>query len=148
MRRRLKRQQKPDAVRNGHQTRWFWTDPGLQVQQLGWLGIREYDGYHPASHYNLHIQPAWGRIDYHNYHIRYMGVKEGQHIWSVVDAPYGKEKSHRIYAFPKERFIQEAIDTVNSLLVTDLTNDIGDTSLWIRLFESLEPVLLDLYQNE
>src|SRR5690348_16489601 len=146
--RRTLRRRKPYAARNGHQTGWFWTSPGLLIQQLGWLGMREYDRYQPASHYNLHIQPACGGSDYHNYHIRYMGVKEGQHVWSVVDAPYGKEKSHRIYAFSKERFIQETIDAVNSQLVTDLTNDIGDPSLWIRLSESLAPVLFDLYQRE
>ena len=146
--RRTLRRRKPYAARNGHQTRWFWTSPGLLVQQLGWLGIREYDRYQPAHHYNLHIQPACGGLDYHNYHIRYVGMQEDNHVWSVVDAPSGKEKSHRVYAFSKEHFIREVIDAVSSLLVTDLTNDVGDPSLWTRLCEHLAFVLFDLYRHD
>jgi hypothetical protein len=118
------------------------------IQQQGWLGMREYDTRQPACHYNLHIQPACGGLDYHNYHIRYAGMKEDKHVWSVVDAPAGKEKSHRVYTFSKERFIQEGIDEALSLLVSDMTNDIGDPSLWARLAEHLARVLFDLYQHE
>src|SRR5919109_697878 len=76
-------------------TKWIWTSRGLLIQQQAWLGMREYDARQPACHYNLHIQPACGGLDYHNYHIRYLGIREDKHVWSVVDAPYGKEKSHR-----------------------------------------------------
>jgi hypothetical protein len=110
--------------------------------------MREYDTRHPACHYNLHIQPACGGLDYHNYHIRYLGVREDKHVWSVVDAPYGKEKSYRVYVFSKEYFIREVIDVVSILLVTDMTNDIGDPSLWARLCEYLALVLFDLYRQD
>jgi hypothetical protein len=109
--------------------------------------MREYDARQPACHYNLHIQPVFGSLDYHNYHIRYLGMREDKHVWSVVDAPYGEEKSHRIYSFSKQHFIREVIDAVSSLLVTDMTNDVGDSSLWIRLSEELAFVLFDLYRH-
>jgi hypothetical protein len=128
--------------------RWYWTSRGLLVQQHGWLGMREYDKRHPASHYNLHIQPATGGQDYHNYHIRYMGTGADQHVWSVVDAPYGREQSHRVYAFSKAHFIQEVIDAASSLVVTDMTNDVGDPSLWAKLAEHLALVLFDLYRHD
>lgn len=135
-------------ARSDRQTRWFWTSRGLLIQQRGWLGIREYDRRDPACHYNLHIQPACGGLDYHNYHIRYLGMREHNHVWSMVDAPYGKEQSHRVYAFSQEHFIAEVIDEVLSLLITDLTNDVGDPSLWSELSESLAFVLLDLYRHD
>lgn len=145
---RRHRRRKRRSARAPRQTRWFWKSRGLLVQQQGWLGLREYDKRQPASHYNLHIQPASGGLDYHNYHIRYMGIRNGQHVWSVVDAPAGKEKSHRVYAFSKEHFIREVIDAASSLLVTDMTNDIGDPALWTRLTETLALVLFDLYRQE
>ncbi|HEX6776643.1 MAG TPA: hypothetical protein VF099_00505 [Ktedonobacterales bacterium] len=144
---RRPRRRKKHSARTPRQTRWFWTSRGLLIQQQGWLGMREYDKRHPACHYNLHIQPACGGLDYHNYHIRYVGTSEHQHIWSVVDAPAGKEKSRRVYAFSKARFIQEAIEAASSLLVTDITNDVGDPALWTRLSEDLALVLFDLYRQ-
>ncbi|GCE24170.1 hypothetical protein [Dictyobacter kobayashii] len=128
--------------------RSLWTSRELLIQQQAQLGLREYDSRQPACHYNLHIQPACGGLDYHNYHIRYLGIKEDKHVWSVVDAPSGQEKSHRVYAFSKEQLIREVIDAASSLLVTDMTNDVGDPSLWTRLAESLALALLDLYQHE
>ena len=139
---------KTRSARTNRNTWWFWTSRGLLIQQQAWLGMREYDARHPACHYNLHIQPACGGLDYHNYHIRYLGVREDNHVWSVVDAPYGKEKSYRVYAFSKEHFIREVIDTVSSLLVTDMTNDVGDPSLWAKLSEYLKLVLFDLYRHD
>jgi hypothetical protein len=136
------------SARTDRQTRFFWTSQGLLIQQQAWLGMREYDARHPACHYNLHIQPTCGGLDYHNYHIRYMGMREDKHVWSVVDAPCGIEKSHRVYAFSKEHFIREVIDVVSILLVTDTTNDIGDPSLWTKLSESLALVLFDLYRHD
>lgn len=147
MHRRRKRRNARSA-RTNQQTRWRWTSRELLIQQRGWLGIREYDKRQPACHYNLHIQPASGGLDYHNYHIRYLGMKEGKYVWSVVDAPAGKEQSHRVYAFSKEHFIREVIDAVSSLLVTDMTNDVGDPSLWARLAEDLALVLFDLYRHD
>ncbi len=146
--RRRHRRRKTRFTRTPRQTRWFWKSRGLLVQQQGWLGLREYDKRKPASHYNLHIQPAAGGLDYHNYHIRYLGVRDGQHVWSVVDAPAGREKSHRVYAFPQASFIQEAIDAASALLVTDMTNDVGDPALWTRLAETLALVLFDLYRHD
>jgi hypothetical protein len=145
---RRHRRRKPRYVRTPRLTRWFWKSRGLLVQQQGWLGMQEYDKRQPASHYNLHIQPAAGGQDYHNYHIRYIGIRDGQHIWSVVDAPAGKEQSHRVYAFSQEKFMSEVIDAAGSLLVTDVTNDIGDPSLWTKLAETLALVLFDLYRHE
>lgn len=145
---RRRRRRKTRSARTPRQKRWFWTSRGLLIQQRGWLGMREYDKRQPACHYNLHIQPICGGMDYHNYHIRYLGLKAGQHVWSVVDAPYGKEQSHRVYAFSKGRFIQEVIDVASSLLVADMTNDVGDPSLWTRLAEDLAQVLFDLYQHD
>jgi hypothetical protein len=142
---RKPRRRKTRSARTNRQTRWFWTSRRLLIQQQGWLGMREYDARQPACHYNLHIQPACGGPDYH---IRYLGIREDKHVWSVVDAPSGQEKSHRIYAFSKEHFIREVIDAASSLLVTDMTNDIGDPSLWARLFECLALVLFDLYRHE
>src|SRR5436305_5985968 len=139
---------KTRSTRTDRNIRWYWTSQGLLIQQHGWLGMREYDARHPACHYNLHIQPACGGLDYHNYHIRYVGMRENKHVWSMVDAPYGKEKSHRVYAFSKQHFIREVIDAVSSLLVTDMTNDIGDPSLWTRLSDELAFVLFDLYRYD
>ncbi|HLV99030.1 MAG TPA: hypothetical protein VKT82_10160 [Ktedonobacterales bacterium] len=147
MHRRHRRRRNIHSTRAPRQTRWRWTSRELLVQQHGWLGMREYDKRQPASHYNLHIQPASGGQDYHNYHIRYLGIREGNHVWSVVDAPYGKEQSHRVYAFSKEHFIREVIEAASSLLVTDMTNDVGDPSLWARLSEALTLVLFDLYRH-
>ena len=145
---RRHRRRKTRSARTNRQTRWFWTSRGLLIQQQGWLGIREYDARQPACHYNLHIQPACGGLDYHNYHIRYLGIRKDKHVWSVVDAPAGKEQSHRVYAFSKEYFIREVIDAASSQLVTDMTNDIGDPSLWTRLYEHLALVLFDLYRHD
>ena len=75
-------------------------------------------------------------------------MRENDHVWSVVDAPYGKEQSFRMYAYSKERFIREVIDAASSQVVTDMTNDIGDPSLWTRLAEKLAFVLFDLYRYE
>ncbi len=143
-----KRRRKTRSARTDRQTRCCWTSRELLIPLQGWLGMREYDARQPACHYNLHIQPACGGLDYHNYHIRYVGMQEDNHVWSVVDAPSGKEKSHRVYAFSKEHFIREVIDAVSSLLVTDLTNDVGDPSLWTRLCEHLAFVLFDLYRHD
>ena len=136
------------SARTPRKTRWCWTSRGLLIEQRGWLGMREYDKRQPACHYNLHIQPACGGLDYHNYHIRDLGMRVDQYVWSVVDAPYGRERSHRVYAFSKGRFIQEVIEAASSLLVTDLTNDVGDPSLWTRLAEDLAQVLFDLYRHD
>lgn len=144
---RKPRRRKTRSARTNRETRWFWTSRGLLIQQQGWLGMREYDRRQPASHYNLHIQPVCGGQDYHNYHIRYR-MREDEHVWSMVDAPYGKEKSNRVYAFSKKSFIAEVIDAASSLLLADLTSDIGDPSLWVRLSEDLALVLFDLYQHE
>ena len=145
---RRPRRRKTRSARTDQQTRWFWTSRRLLIQQQGWLGMREYDARQPACHYNLHIQPACGGLDYHNYHIRYLGMREHKHVWSVVDAPSGIEKSHRVYACSKEHFIREVIDEASSLLVTDMTNDVGDSSLWARLFEELALVMFDLYRHD
>ncbi len=139
---------KSRSARTNRNTWWFWTSLGLLIEQQASLGTREYDTRHPACHYNLHIQPSPGGLDYHNYHIRYLGIRENTHLWSVVDAPSGIEKSHRVYSLSKEHFIQEVIDTTCSLLVTDVTNDVGDASLWIRLYEFLAFVLYDLYRHD
>lgn len=109
--------------------------------------MREYDTRHPACHYNLHIQPACGGLDSHNYHIRYLGTRADHHMWSVVDAPFGREQSQRVYAVSKKRFITEVIDTVSNLLVSDITADVGDPSLWLKLAEHLAPVLFDVYRH-
>jgi hypothetical protein len=139
---------KTRCARTDRQIRWFWTSRDLLIRQQAWLGMREYDSRQPACHYNLHIQPACGGPDYHNYHIRYLGMRKDKHAWSVVDAPYGEEKSHRVYALPKGHFIHEVIDAASSLLVTDMTNDVGDPSLWVRLAEDLGFVLFDLYRDD
>ncbi len=145
---RKRKRRKNRSPRSGRQTMWFWTSRGLLVRQQAWLGIREYDARQPTCHYNLHIQPACGGQDYHNYHIRYRRARCGEHVWSVVDAPYGREKSHRLYTFSQEHFIREAIDVASSLLVTDITNDVGDPSLWSELSEHLALVLFDLYRHD
>ena len=75
-------------------------------------------------------------------------MREDKYVWSVVDAPSGIEKSHRVYAFSKKHFIREVIDVVSTLLVTDMTNDVGDPSLWAKLSESLALVLFDLYRHD
>jgi hypothetical protein len=110
--------------------------------------MREFDKRQPACHYNLHVRPVCGDSDYHNYHIRYLGISERQHVWSVVDAPAGKEKSNRIYAFSKDHFIREVIDIASSLLVADMISDVGDSSLWSSLSEHLSLALFDLYRHE
>jgi len=143
-----RRRRKTCSARTDRQTRRFWTSQKLLIQQQARLGMREYDARQPACHYNLHIQPACGGLDYHNYHIRYLGIREDKHVWSVVDAPSGQEKSHRVYAFSKEHFIREVIDAASSLLVTDMTNDVGDPSLWANLCEHLALVLFDLYRYD
>ena len=145
---RRPRRRKTRSARTDRQTRRFWTSQGLLIQQQARLGMREYDARQPACHYNLHIQPACGGLDYHNYHIRYLGIREDKHVWSVVDAPSGKEKSHRVYAFSKGHFIREVIDVALSLLITDMTNDVGDPSLWTKLSEYLALVLFDLYRHD
>jgi hypothetical protein len=127
--------------------RRVWTSRGLLVEQHGWLGMREFDKRQPSCHYNLHIQPASGGLDYHNYHIRYLGMRAGNHVWSVVDAPSGKERSHRLYTCSRQHFIQEVIAAVSSLLAADMTNDVGDSLLWARLFDDLTLVLFDLYRH-
>lgn len=68
-------------------------------------------------------------------------------MWSVVDAPFGREQSQRVYAVSKKRFITEVIDTVSNLLVSDITADVGDPSLWLKLAEHLAPVLFDVYRH-
>lgn len=145
---RRRRRRKNQSSRRGRQMTWFWVSGGLLVRQQAWLGMREYDARQPACHYNLHIQPACGGQDYHNYHIRYQRARRGEHVWSVVDAPYGREKSRRFYTFSPEHFIREVIDIASSLLVTDIANDIGDPLLWSELSEHLAFVLFDLYRHE
>ena len=145
---RRRQRRNHQSLRRGRQMMWFWTSRGLLIEQQAWLGLREYDARQPACHYNLHIQPACGGQDYHNYHIRYQRAKADEHVWSVVDAPYGKEKSHRLYTCSKGHFLGEAIDVPLSLLVTDITQDIGDPSLWFELAEPLAFVLFDFYRHE
>ncbi len=144
---RKRRRRKFSSARTNRNTWWFWTSQGLLIEQQAYLGTREYDSRQPACHYNLHIQPACGGQDYHNYHIRYTGMRDYKHVWSVVDAPYGIEKSHRLYSIPRQHFIHEVIDAASTLLVTDVTNDIGDPSLWPRLADTLVQVLFDLYKH-
>ncbi len=144
---RRSRRRKHRFARTDRQMRMFWTSQRLLVKLQARLGMREYDTRQPACHYNLHIQPAGGGQDYHNYHIRYLGIRDHKYVWSVVDAPYGKEKSHRVYAFSKEHWIGEVIDAASTLLAADMTNDVGDPSLWVRLSEHLALVLFDLYQQ-
>jgi len=107
----------------------------------------EHDFYQPPHHYNLHIQPLNSGIDYHNYHIRYLGTGGAQHIWVVVDAPSGITRSYRVYSFSKKLFIREAIDSASSLLVTDITNDVGDPGIWLALVEHIPIALRDLYHH-
>ncbi len=139
---------KSHSARTNRNIWWFWTSQGLLIEQQAYLGTREYDKRHPTCHYNLHIQPVCGGLDYHNYHIRYMGMRENKHIWSVVDAPSGIEKSNRVYSLSNEPFIPEIIDTASSLVVTDVTNDVGDPTLWVRLYEYLAFALFDLYRHD
>ncbi len=145
---RKRRRRKFSSARKNRNIWWFWNSQGLLIEQQAYLGTREYDTRHPSCHYNLHIQPACGGLDYHNYHIRYIGMRENKHIWSVVDAPYGIEKSHRVYSLSNEQFIREMIDTASNLVVTDVANDVGDPTLWIRLYENLAFVLFDLYRHD
>lgn len=146
--RRTPGRRKMRPARTDRSPQWVWTSQNLCVPQRARLGAREYDTRHPACHYNLHIQPVCGGPDYHNYHIRYLGTKAGQHAWSVVDAPAGRAQSQRIYAVAQERFIVESIDVVSCLLLSDITTDIGDPSLWLTLAEHLAGVLFDVYQHE
>jgi hypothetical protein len=37
---------------------------------------------------------------------------------------------------------------VNSLLISDITADIGDPSLWLKLADHLTHVLFDVYQHD
>lgn len=127
---------------------WSWTSHGLLVRQRAWLSLREHDSYQPPHHYNLHIQPLNGGHDYHNYHIRYLGTRGTQHLWSVVDAPSGITRSSRFYTFSKRLFIREVIDIASSMVVTDITNDIGDPGIWMPLIEHLSLALRDLYQYD
>ncbi|HLZ61952.1 MAG TPA: hypothetical protein VKR06_33830 [Ktedonosporobacter sp.] len=129
------------------QSMWSWTSRGLLVRQRAWLSLREQDSYQPPHHYNLHVQPLSGGHDYHNYHIRYLGTQGTQHLWSVVDAPSGITRSCRIYTFSKRLFIREVIDIASSMVVADITNDIGDPSIWMPLSEHLSLALRDLYQH-
>jgi hypothetical protein len=145
---RKRRRRKTRSARTNRQAMWCWTSRELLIQQQIRLGMREYDARQPACHYNVHIQPACGGLDYHNYHIRYLGISDAEHVWSVVDAPHGKEKSNRNYTFSDGRFIREVIDAVSHLLVADMTDDIGDTSLWGRLTEHIALILFDLYRHD
>ena len=67
-------------------------------------------------------------------------------VWSVVDAPAGREKSHRLYRFSKRGYIRDVVEMASSLLVADILDDVGDASLWFPLAESLALVLFDLYR--
>jgi hypothetical protein len=134
-------------VRRNHQMTWVWTSQNLFIPQQARSGGREYDTRHPACHYNVHVHPACGGLDYHNYHIRYLGARAGQHVWSVVDAPAGREQSQRVYTVSQECSLSEAIEVVNSLLASDITSDIGDPSLWLKLADHLTPILFDVYQH-
>ncbi|TMD65060.1 MAG: hypothetical protein E6I91_10430 [Chloroflexi bacterium] len=130
------------------QITWSWKSQELSIHQRAWLGVRERDSRQPPSHYNLHVQPACGGPDYHNYHIRYLGAREGEHAWSVIDVLVGREASRRVYTFSQGPFIRETIDVASSSLVTDILNDVGDTSIWLSLVECLALVLFDLYQQD
>ncbi len=144
---RQKQQGKRSRGLSGRQSMWSWTSRGLSVPQRAWLSLREQDFYQPPQHYNLHIQPLHGGSDYHNYHIRYLGTGETRHIWLAVDAPSGITSSCRIYSFSKKLFIGEVIDIASSLLVTDITNDVGDPGIWLALVEHMPFALRDLYRH-
>jgi hypothetical protein len=108
----------------------------------------ERDQRQPPHHYNLHIQPACGGQDYHNYHIRYLGVQDTKYVWSVVDAPYGRERSSRAYTSSQRHLFWDAIDAASSALVADILNDVGDSTMWLSLIEYLPLVLSDLYHHD
>ena len=130
------------------QTLWSWTSRWLLIHQRAWLSLCERDKRHPPHHYNLHIQPACGGQDYHNYHIRYLGVQDAKYVWSVVDAPSGRERSHRVYTFSQRHLFWDVIDAASSSLVTDILNDVGDSTMWLPLVEYLPLVLFDLYRHD
>ena len=132
----------------GWQTMWIWSSQRTLFQQRVWLGWRESDRRQPPWHYNLHVQPVYANMDYHNYHIRYLGIRDGEYVWSVVDAPAGMEKSNRVYSFSKRGYIRDVVELASSLLVTDILDDVGDASLWLQLAESLALVLFDLYRHD
>jgi|SRR5579859_1431419 len=130
------------------QTLWSWTSRWLLIHQRAWLSQCERDKRHPPHHYNLHIQPACGGQDYHNYHIRYLGIQDTKYVWSVVDAPYGKERSHRVYIFSRRPLFGDVIDAASTSLITDILNDVGDSTMWLTLVEYLPLVLFDLYHHD
>jgi hypothetical protein len=132
----------------GRQTLWSWTSRWLLIHQRAWLSLCECDQRHPPHHYNLHIQPACGGQDYHNYHIRYLGVQDAKYVWSVVDAPSGRERSQRVYTFSQRNLFGDVIDAASSSLVTDILNDVGDSTMWLPLVEYLPLVLFDLYRHD
>lgn len=145
--RRTPRRRKPCPTRRDQQMTWLWTSQDLCVPQQARSGGREYDTRQPACHYNVHVHPVCGGLDYHNYHIRYLGIRAGQHVWSVVDAPAGRERSQRVYTISQQCSLSEAIEAVNSLLASDITTDVGDPSLWLKLADHLTRILFDVYQD-
>jgi hypothetical protein len=126
---------------------WYWKSQQLSIHQRAWLGVRERDSYQPPTHYNLHVQALCGGPDYHNYHIRYLGIRDSRHNWSVVDVRYGREQSRRVYSCSHAHAISDVIDAVSHLLASDILSDIGDATLWLSLIEHLPLVLFDLYQQ-
>ncbi len=132
----------------GKQTLWSWNSRWLLIHQRAWLSLCECDWRNPPHHYNLHIQPACGGQDYHNYHIRYLGVQDAKYVWSVVDAPGGRERSHRVYSYSQRQLFRDVIDVASSSLVTDMLNDVGDSTMWLALVEYLSLVLFDLYRHD
>jgi len=68
-------------------------------------------------------------------------------VGSVVDAPYGLELSTREYTLSYALSIRDVVDVVSSVAVTDITNDVGDTTLWLPLVECFPLVMLDLYHT-
>ena len=132
----------------GKQTLWSWTSQWLLIHQRAWLSLCERDKRDPPHHYNLHIQPACGGQDYHNYHIRYLGVQDAEYVWSVVDAPYGQERSSRSYTCSQRSLFWDALDAASSALVADILADVGDNTMWLLLVEYLPLVLLDLYHRD
>jgi hypothetical protein len=66
----------------------------------------------------------------------------------VVDALSGRERSHRVYTFSQRHLFRDVIDAASSSLVTDILNDVGDSTMWLPLVEYLPLVLFDLYRHD
>jgi hypothetical protein len=53
-----------------------------------------------------------------------------------------------MYTFPQRHLFRDVIDAASSSLVTDILNDVGDSTMWLPLAECLPPVLFDLYRHD